>query len=44
LTVTTSSLVDQLKRSNSIKADEPSAENTVSQALGIREFLKKNDM
>ena len=43
MTVTTSSLVDQLKRNNSIKAEEPEAQDTVSTALNMREFMKKND-
>ena len=44
MTLTTGSLVDQLKRSDSIKADEPENQNAVSQALNMREFLKKNDL
>ena len=44
LTVTTNSLVDQLKRTNTIKADEPEASSTVNAALNIREFMKKNDV
>jgi len=44
MTVTTGNLVEQLKRGNSIKADEPSAQDTVSQAMNMREFLKKNDI
>ena len=44
MTITTGSLVDQLKRNNSIKADEPEAQDTVSQAMNMREFLKKNDL
>lgn len=43
MTVTTSSLVDQLKRNSSIKAEEPEAQDTVSTALNMREFMKKND-
>lgn len=43
MTVTTSSLVDQLKRNSSIKAEEPQAQDTVSTALNMREFMKKND-
>jgi replicative DNA helicase len=43
LTVTTSSLVDQLKRSNSIKAAEPESKDTIGAALNMRDFLKKND-
>lgn len=34
------SLVDQLKRSNVIKAEEPEAQDTVSQSLQLRDFLK----
>ena len=43
MTVTTSSLVDQLKRNSSISAQEPEAQDTVSTALNMREFMKKND-
>ena len=43
-TVTTTSLVDQLKRSNTIKADEPEQKDTIGQAMNMREFLKKNDL
>ena len=34
------SLVDQLKRSNVIKAEDPEAQETVSQSLQLRDFLK----
>ena len=44
MTVTTGNLVEQLKRGNSIKADEPSSQDTVAQAMNMREFLKKNDL
>ena len=44
LTMTTNSLVDQLKRGNAIKADEPESQDTLSQAMNMREFLKKNDL
>src|SRR6056300_77728 len=44
MTVTTSSLVDQLKRGNTIKADEPEQKDTIGQAMNMREFLKKNDL
>ena len=44
MTVTTGNLVEQLKRGNSIKAEEPTAQDTVSQAMNMREFLKKNDI
>ena len=43
MTVTTSNLVDQLKRNNSIKADEPEAQDVISGAMNMREFFKKND-
>jgi len=43
LTITTNSLVDQLKRTNTIKTEEPEASSTVNAALNIREFMKKND-
>ena len=44
LTMSTNSLVDQLKRTNSIKTEEEESSNTVNQALNIREFMKKNDL
>ena len=44
MTMTTNSLVDQLKRGNSIKAQEPEVKNTIDQAMNMREFLKKNDI
>jgi replicative DNA helicase len=40
LTVTSTSLLDQLKRNGSIKAETPTAANTVSQSLQLRDFLK----
>ena len=43
MTVAAGSLVDQLKRGNSIKADEDEAKGTIDQALNMHEFLKKND-
>ncbi len=43
-TITTSSLVDQLKRTNTIKAEEPEQQDAIGQALNMREFLKKNDL
>ena len=43
MTMTTTGLVDQLKRSNSIKADEEESKGTIDQALNMHEFLKKND-
>jgi len=44
MTITTGSLVDQLKRTGSIKAEQPEAQDTISQAMNMREFLKKNDL
>ena len=44
ITMTTGSLIDQLKRGNSIKADEPEAQKTISTALNMQEFMKKNDL
>jgi len=44
MTLTTGSLVDQLKRSDSIKTEDPEATDTISQAMNMREFLKKNDL
>ena len=44
LTMTSGSLIDQLKRGNSIKADEPEAQKTISTALNMQEFMKKNDL
>ena len=43
-TVTATSLVDQLKRGNSIKAEDPEQKDTIGQAMNMREFLKKNDL
>jgi replicative DNA helicase len=43
MTMTTTNLVDRLKRSNSIKADEPEAKDVISGAMNMREFFKKND-
>ena len=43
MTMTTSSLVDQLKRGKSIKAEEPEAQDVISGAMNMREFFKKND-
>jgi replicative DNA helicase len=40
LTMTTNSLVDQLKRSSSIKTEEPSAQEVVESGLQLRDFLK----
>ena len=44
MTMTTGSLIDQLKRGNSIKTDEPETTNTISTALNMQEFMKKNDL
>ena len=44
MTMTSGSLIDQLKRGNSIKADEPEAQKTISTALNMQEFMKKNDL
>jgi len=44
MTITTSSLVDQLKRGNTIKAEDTEAKDTIGQAMNMREFLKKNDL
>ena len=40
LTVTTAGLVDQLKRSSSIKADNNDATTTVQQGLELMNFIK----
>ena len=44
MTMTTGSLIDQLKRGNTIKTDEPKTTNTISTALNMQEFMKKNDL
>ena len=44
MTVTTNNLVDQLKRSNSIKTEDPEQTNTIEQTMNMREFLKKTDL
>jgi hypothetical protein len=38
--VATSSLIEQLKRNNSIKAEEPEAKDTINESLNLREFIK----
>jgi replicative DNA helicase len=43
MTMTTSGLVDQLKRSNTIKAEDEETKGTIDQALSMHEFLKKTD-
>ena len=43
LTMSTNSLVDQLKRNSSIKAEDSENKDTVGQAMNMREFLSKND-
>ena len=43
MTMTTSSLVDQLKRNKTIKADDPEAQDVITGAMNMREFFKKND-
>lgn len=43
LTMSTNSLVDQLKRNSSIKAEDSKNKDTVGQAMNMREFLSKND-
>lgn len=40
-TVTTTALLDQLKRNSVIKAEEPAAQDTVNQGLQLMDFLKK---
>jgi hypothetical protein len=40
LTMTTNSLVEQLKRSSSIKTDNSSAHDVVEAGLQLRDFLK----
>jgi archaellum biogenesis ATPase FlaH len=40
LTVAANSLVDQLKRSNTIKAEEPDAQETVNSSLQLRDFIR----
>lgn len=44
ISVASSGLLEQLSRNKSIKADEAEAQDTVSQALNMREFMKKNDL
>ena len=44
MTMQSSTLLDQLKRGNSIKADEEDSKNTINTALNMREFMKKNDI
>ena len=44
MTMQSSTLLDQLKRGNSIKADEEDSKSTINTALNMREFMKKNDI
>jgi len=44
MTLTTASVLNQVKRTNTMAADEEKAQSTVNQALNIREFIKKNDI
>ena len=44
VSVASSGLLEQLSRNKSIKAEESQAKDTVSQALNMREFMKKNDL
>ena len=44
MTLTTSSVLETVRRTNTMAADEEKAQNTVNQALNIREFIKKNDI
>ena len=44
MTMQSSTLIDQLKRGNSIKADEDDNKSTINTALNMREFMKKNDI
>jgi KaiC/GvpD/RAD55 family RecA-like ATPase len=39
-TVTSAGLLEQLKRNNVIKADEPEAQNTINESLQLMSFLK----
>ena len=43
MTVTTGSLLINQKTPSSIKAEGEEEQDTVAQALNMREFLKKND-
>ena len=40
-TVTSIGLLDQLKRSGSIKAEEPQAQDTINESLNLIDFIKK---
>ena len=44
MTLTTSSVLETVRRTNTMAADEEKAQSTVNQALNIREFIKKNDI
>ena len=44
MTLTTASVLNQVKRTNTMAAEEEKAQTTVNQALNIREFIKKNDI
>ncbi len=40
-TVTSAGLLEQLKRNNVIKAEEPAAQNTINESLQLMDFLKQ---
>ena len=44
MTMTTGTLIDQLKRTGSVKTEDTDATNTISTALNMQEFMKKNDL
>ena len=44
MTMQSSNLLDQLKRGNSIKAEDEDSKSTINTALNMREFMKKNDI
>jgi len=44
MTMQSSTLIDQLKRGNSIKAEDEDSKSTINTALNMREFMKKNDI
>ena len=44
MTMTTGTLIDQLKRTGSVKTEDQDTTSTISTALNMQEFMKKNDL
>ena len=44
MTMTTGTLIDQLKRTGSVKTEDQDTTSTISTALNMQEFMKENDL